>query len=256
MNTSSGPRKTANLSESTIHQLHMYALAASAAGVSFIALAQPAQGKIVYTAAHVKIGSGGVGSYDLDLNHDGVTDFTLSTAASCDIVRCFYSFNVRGRARSNGIAFKGRGQGRDLAQALPQGAVIGVQRHFGSLGGMADATYFATGKDYVTGHWIDATNRYLGLTFHVHGATHYGWARLSVKVIKQPWSVSATLTGYAYETIPNKSIIAGQTKGLEDVGVEESRNRPAPQYPTLGALAMGAPGVSIWRRKESALALT
>jgi hypothetical protein len=156
MKRSSGPRKTAILSESIHQQLNTYALAASAAGVSFIALAQPAQAKIVYTTAHVKIGSGGVGSYDLDLNHDGVTDFTLSTAASCDIVRCFYSFNVNGRARSSSIAFKGRGQGRDLAQALPRGAVIGVQRHFGSRGGMADATYFATGKEYVTGHWFDS----------------------------------------------------------------------------------------------------
>ena len=250
MKHSSDPRKTTNRSKSTHHQLNMYALAASAAGVSFIGLAQPAQAKIVYTAAHVKIGSGGVGNYDLDLNHDGVTDFSLGTAASCDIVRCFYSFNVYGRGLGNGIAFKGRGQGRDLAQAMPRGAVIGVRRHFGTEGGMADATYFATGKRYVTGHWIDVTNRYLGFTFRVNGATHYGWARLNVKVVKHPWSVAATLTGYAYETIANKSIIAGKTMGPDDAGVDESRNLPTPEHATLGVLAMGAPGLSIWRKES------
>jgi hypothetical protein len=224
------PRTPAQLSESIQQQLNMYALAAGAAGVSFLALAQPAQAKIVYTAAHVKIGAGGVGSYDLDLNRDGVTDFSLSTGGSCDVVRCFYSFNVYGKARSNGIVFEGRGRGRKLAQAMPRGAVIGGKRHFGSEGGMADATYFTTGKGYVTGHWLDATNRYLGLRFQVNGATHYGWARLSVEVVKQPWSVNATLTGYAYETIPNRPIIAGRTHGKDDA-----------KDASLGALAAGAP---------------
>jgi hypothetical protein len=47
----------------------------------------------------------------------------------------------------------------------------------------------------------------------------------------------------------------GQTKGTtDDAGVEESRNLSSPQYTTLGALAMGAPGLSVWRRKECDLA--
>ena len=49
MSRPSGPRKTANLSQSTNHQLRMYALAASAAGVGILTLAQVAEAKIVYT---------------------------------------------------------------------------------------------------------------------------------------------------------------------------------------------------------------
>jgi len=45
MNHSSGPRKTANLSKSTHQQLTMYALAASAAGVTLLALAPPQRGR-------------------------------------------------------------------------------------------------------------------------------------------------------------------------------------------------------------------
>lgn len=62
---SSAPSNTVSLSESVSHQLNMYVLAASAAGVGMLALAQPAEAKIVYTKAHHVIGTDGV--YLLDL---------------------------------------------------------------------------------------------------------------------------------------------------------------------------------------------
>ena len=93
-----------------------------------------------------------------------------------------------------------------------------------------------TGQDSDLGPWVGkgngVGNRYLGLKFVIHGKVHYGWARLSV-TLGHHWQygdVSATLTGYAYETIPNKAIITGKTKG-EDVIMF---------YPdTLGDLAAG-----------------
>jgi hypothetical protein len=262
MKRSPRPRKTANLSESIHQQLNMYAIAAGAAGVSLLALAQPAEAKIVYTPAHIKIGSGGVGNYYLDINHDGVADFLISAGSSCDPDRCLYSFDVETTTPGKGgIAFQGS-FGRPLAQALHQGAVIGVKRGFQPLAGMVSATYFSTGKQNITGHWINVTNRYLGLKFQVKGKTHYGWARLNVKVHKHPFSISATLTGYAYETIPNKLIIAGKTKGAdewdeEDFGPDASMTAPIPYKPqpaSLGMLALGAQGVPLWRRKETVVA--
>ena len=62
---------------------------------------------------------------------------------------------------------------------------------------------------------------------------------------------SATLTGYAYETIPGKAIIAGATKGPDDAEPTASLKAPTPAPATLGMLALGAPGLSIWRREES-----
>ena len=46
------------------------------------------------------------------------------------------------------------------------------------------------------------------------GKTPFGWARVKLSVAHQ--SITATLTGYAYETIPGKPIIAGATKGPDD----------------------------------------
>jgi hypothetical protein len=74
------PRRTANLSESIHHQLNMYAIAASAAGVGVLALAQNAEAKIIYTATHQTIKPNQ--PYDLDLNRDGVTDFLLSVTSA------------------------------------------------------------------------------------------------------------------------------------------------------------------------------
>jgi hypothetical protein len=122
-------------------------------------------------------------------------------------------------------------------------------------------------QDFVTNHtygkWINVNNRYLGLKFKIKGKFHYGWARLSVHNFIN--DISATLTGYAYETIPNKPIITGKTKGEDDSSVEQPNPAdpspdasltdpiPAPQPASLGALAMGARVLSIWRRKELTL---
>ena len=69
------------------------------------------------------------------------------------------------------------------------------------------------------GPWLDVVNHYLGVNFQVNGQTHYGWARLSVLLHcgrGGGCTFVVTLTGYAYETIPGKSINAGQTSGLAD----------------------------------------
>ena len=55
-------------------QLGWYALAAAAAGVGILA-SQPAQAEIVYTKAHRQITPNT--SIKLDLNHDGIADFTF-----------------------------------------------------------------------------------------------------------------------------------------------------------------------------------
>jgi hypothetical protein len=99
--------------------------------------------------------------------------------------------------------------------------------------------------------WKDVSNRYLGLKFMIKGKTHYGWARLTVT--RSNITVTATLTGYAYETIANKPIITGKTKGPEESSIEPP-NPVASHAPTsamLGVLAMGSPGLFIWRREKS-----
>jgi len=79
------------------------------------------------------------------------------------------------------------------------------------------------------------------LRFKIHGKTHYGWARLSIPFAD--YKFTATLTGYAYETVPNKPIIAGKTKGPDMVTV---------QPVSLGHLATGASAILPWRVKQTA----
>src|ERR1700732_1232905 len=77
MNRSSRPARTpVKLSHSINQRLSVYTLTATAAGVGLMALAQPAQAKIVYTPAHVKFTE--FPPVTLDLNNDGTADFMLA----------------------------------------------------------------------------------------------------------------------------------------------------------------------------------
>jgi hypothetical protein len=219
--------------------LAAYMLAAGAAGVSLIA-AQSAEAKIVYTPAHTTIGPRT--SFLLDLNHDGVNDFLLSNwqyghASHLSIVR---------EGSANAVLVKNLTYG-DAAD-LPQGVQIGPNRPFDKDGFMAQQSS-VSGISNNDGPWKDVQNRYLGLKFSINGETHYGWARLTVTT---RGSIVATLTGYAYETAPNRGIVAGKTSGTEVVsavgaeGAFVSSDRSA----SLGALACGADAFWIRRRDE------
>jgi hypothetical protein len=263
MQRSSQPRHTAYLSDSLHQQLTSYALAAGAAGVSVLALAQPTEAKIKYTPTHVVIG--GNQNYNLDLNRDGIADFVIQNAD--------YNGYCSGRPwKADDLSpkpgIKGNGviaRFSSFASALYKGAQIGQSRNFQSSfnpmvqvasGYVPSFRHKCLHVHNEAGPWLNVSNRYLGLRFKIRGKTHYGWARLSVQAGFV--FINATLNGYAYETIAGKSIKAGQTKGMandptnDDFGASLSSPIPeAPHPATLGALAMGAPGMSIWRRKEA-----
>jgi hypothetical protein len=244
MEKPSGPRKTADLSGSIHQQLNMYVLAASAAGVGVLALAQPVEAKIVYTPAHRVIGPDS--RYLLDLNHDGITDFTIANSYNCPD-SCVSIIVAKPANGTHGVEGPLSSQGHaSWAYALKAGAIIGPKRPFS-----ASALEFAgSGVCHPAGsHWCNL-KRYLGLSFKIHGQTHYGWARISMGNAKGG-RIKAVLLGYAYETTAGKAIIAGATSGPDDAEPAASLKKPTPKPATLGALAMGEGGLSIWRRKET-----
>jgi hypothetical protein len=264
MKRSHRPRKTANLSKSVHHQLDMYALATSAAALGVLAVAQAAEAKIVYTPVHRVIGPN---RHDrIDLDHNGVSEFTIINS---HFVGSNRSVNwVWARASSagyDGVAAGSGGLGYFPEQALRKGTVISGRLAFENGAALMAGQCLQQGTDSAPpcdsqrkynaiGPWVDVRDHYLGLMFHIHGQVHYGWARLNVELSRKPLKARVILTGYAYETTTNKPIIAGRTEGSDDASVEESnstRPMPSPETPTLGALALGAPGLSIWRRKES-----
>jgi hypothetical protein len=245
MKHSSRPRATAELPKTLHEQLNMYALAAGAAGVGLLALAQPAQAEIVYTPAHKKLHLNHY--FFLDLNHDGVNDFKFFMQAGvtysnngCTAEMFAYRVN-----RGNGAAAKTSNQ-YFFASALKAGVRIGKSQYFPNQSREAMALeneYFAEGT--FEGPWASSgrpvDHRYLGLRFIFGGQVHYGWARFNVWIhalSRVDCTVSATLTGYAYETIPNKAIVAGKTKGPDDSEKQPSPEAVAPSG-ALGRLALG-----------------
>jgi hypothetical protein len=212
-------------------------------------MAQPAAAKIVYTPAHINLGFEQV--TPLDLNHDGITDFSFYATYSESSGGGGNGLLVRLAQRQNAIV----GYGHASASALRAGARVGKARAFVTNALMGWARYHRFNKHCsFEGPWANGgkgvKNRYLGLKFFVKGKVHYGWARLNVSA--GFCGIGGTLTGYAYETIPGKSIIAGATKGPEDNAqpIAGTHSSPDSKPATLGMLALGAPGLSIWRRED------
>jgi hypothetical protein len=222
-----------------------YATAAVAAGVSLLALSRSADAKIVYTPANTNIPTNG-GPVPLDLNHDGIVDFSFLNLSTQAIA---WSFTASAKVQGNRMWGKGSfagilGPGPFVfASALRARFEVGPNRSYFKNGdhGVIAAGFESNYGTGTFGQWLYTKYRYLGLKFMIDGQIHYGWARVSVTKLNNKIGVAATLTGYAYETIPNKPIVAGKTKGPDVITWE-----PA----TLGHLAQGASGISAWREKK------
>jgi hypothetical protein len=259
-------RTPAKISESLHRQLNSYALAASAAGVAkysslscavavgaaglgILISAQPAEARIIYTHVHKVIPRST--NFGLDLNNDGVADFVLNEYALHTTWESASALTVLWTVAGNEAVGKS-----PYASALRAGVRIDPRNSWVRGGLMAERLFHGSrGTTWFSGPWENGgkglKNRYLGLKFVIEGKIHYGWARLSVRTdntsYKPPelgyhYFITATLTGYAYETIPNKPIIAGKTHGPDVITVQ-----PA----TLGHLARGASAISTWRARES-----
>jgi hypothetical protein len=239
-------------------RLNTYALAAGAAGVSLLGLPLPSEAEIVYTPANVKIGRGGV--LDLDLNHDGIVDFLVNERPGSTGFRTSQYLSVIGKTGSRvncQTSFCGSYPGAAALNSGTQIGPIGGRHGWISAAGMAFEEVTKRGSLYYGDAWANVTDAYLGLRFQLNGETHYGWARFTVTFhpgIPKNRTWIAQLTGFAYETVAGKPIIAGQTKGSdsdEDASSAFFRLKPSKivQFASLGELALGADGLALWRRE-------
>jgi hypothetical protein len=214
-----------------------------------LASSSPAEGEVVYTPANQVVGRGQ--KYAIDLNHDGITDYTLDNYFSQGGRHGSYiTANLIAVPAAGNIVCSSQGI---AAAALQKGAAIGPKDGFEkACSVMADRMVEGSFGTYSFGRWFNVSNLYLGLRFEIEGQVHYGWARLSVKWNHAYWIV-ATLSGYAYETEANTPIKAGN-EGTGEAGVNEvtplgdDRSLQPKTSPSLAALSLGAPGLEVWRR--------
>jgi hypothetical protein len=219
-----------------------YAAAASAA---LLPSALPAEAEIVYTASNTPLAiahqNKGPVYTTLDLNNDGVPDFTFAISSTAHFSS--YGYTTRAKFFLKVNPFQKSNQAVQGAQpltasAVPAGVKIGPQEKFGSgdLYMQHDTFNGYTGKS--SGTWQKVEFAYLGVKFVIDGQVHYGWAR-----IKFPYPGAIyypSIYGYAYESTPNQPITAGQTD-------EGNQSGSAAGSASLGVLAAGVNGLSQWR---------
>jgi len=213
-----------------------YAMAAGATGVSVLALAQPVKADIVYTPANIDI------SYEyffqpyyFPINFNGQAQLTFTAfadvGAGCEGgTLCEFGYMVGVRpAPGNALALG----------PLARGYQIGPHANFGGSGwinSFARGFYWQStghqGFSFSFGPWASKSG-YLGVRFLIDGGTHYGWVALSV------FEGTGEVTGYAYDTVANQPINAGQTSATPEPG-------------TLGVLALGSLGLGYWRKRKQA----
>ncbi len=246
-------------------QVGLYSLAAAAAGVSLLAMVQPAAGEVVVTKKTIPVPLAPRNMQEpvnISMANNGVDNFTFLLDSSSTSLRLRELLVVSvdpGKGGAHNQILAG-GSFYTKALALSRGVKIGpatpLSAFFSSSGALVEGTDGTNGRNgfyYSRGYWGGSPkNKYLGVRFQLNGKTHYGWIRLTVKTntkLNKP-SLQATITGYAYETVPNKPILAG-TAALATAEVQVPENVKKQPGPSIGMLAAGSEVMPLWRREES-----
>jgi hypothetical protein len=151
----------------------------------------------------------GTDTFNLDLNGDGTTDFLIQAARQ------------RGRypesPRPSYVGITPQGSNAFITTTLNTVKKLVLSDPISS-GQAWHNTTFQYLKQHVaifmnpptnTGQWDSVVDGYIGLQLINGGQTYYGWVRMDVTVSTS--SASMTIKDYAYNSIPNQPILAGQT---------------------------------------------
>jgi hypothetical protein len=210
-------------------RLLAYVVAAGAGATTSVVAAKA---EVVYTPILTNIHT----NFDLDLDHDGINDFHLYSyyLSLTGVVQVTPLITGNRVVETPTECYREAG-----AAPLRAGAVIGPGMPFRSGVQCLVALNFST-----YGPWLGARDRFLGFSFLIEGQQHFGWARMSIHGFYPVcFGCVAGITGYAYETIPGKPIVAG------DMGLDtKAELKPL----TLGMLALGSLGLELWRKEDGA----
>ncbi|MBK7751924.1 MAG: T9SS type A sorting domain-containing protein [Flavobacteriales bacterium] len=219
-------------------------------------IATQAHAQIIYTdvvpdATYNLIGQ----TCNLDLDNNGQTDFQLyrtEISNTCGF-GCVLPLPVQqikiDRVGTNEIAYVTPWNSIQWPASLPFGQLIDANTDMSVTnhlvreyrpGGSCPGGMSCVPGPPIT--WALVSQAYLGLRFDIAGATHYGWARLSV-----PSATSFTLKDYAYNSVPDEGILAGDvgsiTTGITSTALRGMQVSPNPFSSTLSiALPTGTTG--------------
>ena len=173
----------------------------SAIATGILAISATAQGQIIYHDVNPDVTLTGNDSLMLDINNDGVIDFTL-----------YQQHYVSGANVIDGEMITPKSNNK----LLSSGSYLRVLNNndrisqndtvWGSYGYFLAKGIYA-GKPIQYGHWTGGiTDKFAGFKIKKSGSWYYGWARFDVDSSAK----SITIKDWAYNNYPNSQIKAGQ----------------------------------------------
>lgn len=212
-------KKSHNTTES---KLKVY----SALAAGLIAIANSSEGQMVYHDIKPDTTISNGGSYLLDLNGDGISDFVFYQVLSSITSRSSFIY------KKNKVEISPLGIGNKILDtiegqhpyppALNLNTSIGPNlknNHFWTTSKQQSLMlnydrirYYTSGSSnkevhHYKGYWQGVTDRYLGLLIEVNNKAYCGWVRLDVAKNAK----SFTIKSYAYDSIPEQTVFAGDT---------------------------------------------
>lgn len=142
-------------------------------------------------------------TYPLDLNNDGITDFNI--IASYTSVSCFPS----GSGQKKQVSVSAQNGNKVVLNMMNANDTIGSNLSFSLTSGILRTLTLSFTCPTSSGNWTTTSDHYLGLQLSIGSSVYYGWARLNVYVT--PGGPHFNVKDYAYNTVANQIILAGQT---------------------------------------------
>ena len=184
-----------------------------------------ANAQIVYTDVNPDStitcsGSACTKTYNLDLNNDGISDYSITSVRTGNICQhggLVYRSYVSVSALNTNAVVAVTSTTYPLAINFNDKIFSGLSL---STSGYVWNKYWGNCGSGTLNLWPNSVDRYLGLKLIVGANTYYGWARMQVVFGTQPTCI---IKDYAYNTIPNQPILAGETScAIPTVGLTQS----------------------------------